>query len=103
MSRPRSVIRSGSGGAARTSTDDDHARAGLHARRGRPDAAQWAREVKKLLSCGAAVAGHERVDGVDTIKLRLSSSYHRACAGSNSGGRCQPESVGWSRDLWANA
>ncbi len=65
--------------------------------------AQWAREVKKLLSCGAAVAGRERVDGVDTIRLKLSSSYHRACAGSNSGGQCHPVSVGWTGTLWANA
>ncbi len=65
--------------------------------------AQWAREVKKLLSCGAAVAGRQRVDGVDTIRLKLSSSYHRACAGSNSGGRCHPVSVGWTGTLWANA
>jgi hypothetical protein len=64
--------------------------------------AQWAREVRKLLSCGAAVAGHQRVDGVDTIKLKLSSSYRRACAGSNSGG-CHPVPVGWSGMLWANA
>ena len=65
--------------------------------------AQWAREVKKLLSCGAAVAGRQRVDGVDTIRLKLSSSYHRACAGSNSGGTCHPVSVGWTGTLWANA
>jgi hypothetical protein len=65
--------------------------------------AQWAREVKKLLSCGAAVAGRQRVDGVAAIRLRLSSSYRRACAGSNDGGRCHPVPVGWTGTLWANA
>jgi hypothetical protein len=65
--------------------------------------AQWTREVRKLLSCGAAVAGHAQVDGVDTIKLRLSSSYHRACAAANDQRRCQPQPVGWSGVLWANA
>src|SRR5215472_10601897 len=44
---------------------------------------QWTREVRKLLSCGAAVAGYEKVDGVNAIKLKLSSSYQRACAGAN--------------------
>jgi hypothetical protein len=65
--------------------------------------AQWTREVKKLLSCGAVVAGHARVDGVNTITLKLSSSYQRACAGSNSPGKCQPVSVGWTGRLWADA
>lgn len=65
--------------------------------------AQWAREVRKLLSCGAAVAGRQRVDGVDTIRLKLSSRYHRACAGSNNGDRCHPVPVGWTGTLWANA
>ncbi|HEX7996500.1 MAG TPA: hypothetical protein VF506_21480 [Streptosporangiaceae bacterium] len=64
--------------------------------------AQWAREVRKLLSCGAAVAGRQRMDGVAAIKLKLSSSYRRACAGSNSGS-CHPVSVAWSGILWANA
>lgn len=65
--------------------------------------AQWTREVKKLLSCGAVVAGHARVDGVNTIKLKLSSTYRRACAGSNSPGTCQPVPVGWTGMLWADA
>jgi hypothetical protein len=65
--------------------------------------AQWAREVRKLLSCGAKVAGRQRVDGVDTIKLKLSSSYRRTCAGSSDGGRCHPVPVGWTGTLWANA
>jgi hypothetical protein len=65
--------------------------------------AQWAREVRKLLSCGAKVAGRQRVDGVETIKLKLSSSYRRACAGSSDGGRCHPVPVGWTGALWANA
>jgi len=65
--------------------------------------AQWAREVRKLLSCGAAVAGHERVDGVNAIKLRLSSSCHRACASASDQRRCQPQRVGWTGGLWANA
>ena len=65
--------------------------------------AQWAREVRKLLSCGAALASRQRVDGVDTIRLKLSSSYRHACAGSSDGGRCQPQAVGWSGTLWANA
>ncbi|HEY7147150.1 MAG TPA: hypothetical protein VH637_23130 [Streptosporangiaceae bacterium] len=64
--------------------------------------AQWAREVRKLLSCGAAVAGHQRVDGADTIELTLRSSYQRACAAS-SYGRCQPQDVGWHGTLWADA
>jgi len=65
--------------------------------------AQWAREVRKLLSCGAAVAGRQSVDGVATIKLKLSSRYRRACAGSSDGGSCHPVPVGWSGTLWANA
>jgi hypothetical protein len=65
--------------------------------------AQWAREVRKLLSCGAAVAGHRRVDGVDTIELKLRSSYQRACAAANDQRRCQPEDVGWHGTLWADA
>jgi len=64
---------------------------------------QWANEVRKLLSCGAAVAGRQRVDGVETIRLKLSSSYRHACAGASDGGRCHPQSVGWSGVLWANA
>ncbi len=64
---------------------------------------QWAHEVRKLLACGAAVAGRQRVDGVDAIRLKLSSSYSRACAGSSDAGRCQPVSVGWTGTLWANA
>jgi hypothetical protein len=64
---------------------------------------QWAREVRKLLACGAAVAGRQRVDGVDAIRLKLSSSYSRACAGSSDGGRCHPVPVGWTGTLWANA
>jgi len=65
--------------------------------------AQWTREVRKLLSCGAAVAGHEVVDGVNAIKLRLSSSYKRACAGANDQRQCQPQPVGWSGVMWADA
>jgi hypothetical protein len=65
--------------------------------------AQWAREVRKLLSCGAAVAGRQRVNGVESIRLKLSSSYRRACAGSNGGGRCHPVPVGWTGTLFANA
>jgi hypothetical protein len=65
--------------------------------------AQWVREVRKLLSCGAAVAGKQQVDGVDTIRLKLSSSYRHACAGSSDGGRCHPVSVGWTGTLWADA
>lgn len=64
---------------------------------------QWASEVRKLLTCGAAVAGHQRVDGVDTIRLRLSSSYQRACAAANDSRRCQPQDVGWHGTLWADA
>ena len=65
--------------------------------------AQWTREVRKLLSCGAAVAGREKVDGVNTIKLKLSSSYKRACAGANDQRQCEPQPVGWSGVLWADA
>ncbi len=65
--------------------------------------AQWTREVRKLLSCGAAVAGHERVDGVNAIKLKLNSSYKRACAASNFQSKCQPQPVGWTGVMWANA
>ena len=64
---------------------------------------QWAKQVRKLLSCGAAVVGRQRVDGVETIRLKLSSSYRHACAGASGGGRCHPQSVGWSGILWANA
>lgn len=65
--------------------------------------AQWAREVRKLLSCGAAVTGRQRIDGVGTIRLKLSSSHRHACAGSSDGRRCHPQAVGWSGTLWANA
>ncbi len=65
--------------------------------------AQWTREVRRLLSCGAAVAGHERVDGVNAIKLKLSSSYKRACAASNDQRKCTPQPVGWNGILWADA
>jgi hypothetical protein len=65
--------------------------------------AEWAREVRKLLSCGAAVVGRQRVDGVNAIKIKLSSSHRHACAGSSDGGRCHPQSVGWSGILWASA
>jgi hypothetical protein len=65
--------------------------------------AQWAREVRKLLSCGAAVAGQQRVDGVDTIELKLRSSYQRACAAASDRRRCQPQDVGWQGTLWADA
>ncbi len=65
--------------------------------------AQWTREVRKLLSCGAAVAGHQRVDGVNTIKLKLSSSYQRHCVASNYQSHCTPQAVGWTGVLWANA
>ena len=65
--------------------------------------AQWAHEVRRLLSCGAVVGGHGRVDGVDTIELRLSSSYPRACAASSDQSPCKPQPVGWSGVLWANA
>lgn len=64
---------------------------------------QWTREVKKLLSCGAKVAGVEQVDGVKTVKLKLSSSYKRACVASNYQSKCTPVSVGWHGVLWANA
>jgi hypothetical protein len=65
--------------------------------------AQWTREVRKLLSCGAAVAGYEKVDGVNAIKLKLNSSYKRACAGANDQRQCQPQPVGWSGVMWADA
>jgi hypothetical protein len=65
--------------------------------------AQWTREIKKLLSCGAAFAGYERVDGVKTVKLKLSSTISSACAASNSPGKCMPVPVGWNGVLWANA
>lgn len=65
--------------------------------------AQWTREVRNLLSCGAAVAGYDRLDGVKAIKLKLSSSYQHACAGANDRRSCGPQPVGWSGFLWANA
>lgn len=64
---------------------------------------QWAREVRKLLSCGAKVAGYQRVDGVKAIKLKLSSSYMRACVAANDHSPCMPQPVGWTGTLWANA
>ncbi|HEY3906498.1 MAG TPA: hypothetical protein VGM14_21490 [Streptosporangiaceae bacterium] len=66
--------------------------------------AQWTREIKKLLSCGAATfAGYEQVDGVKAVKLKLSSTIKNACAASNSPGKCTPVAVGWSGVVWANA
>jgi hypothetical protein len=65
--------------------------------------AQWTREIKKLLSCGAAFAGYERVDGVKAVKLKLSSTIKNACAASNSPGKCTPVPVGWNGVVWANA
>jgi hypothetical protein len=65
--------------------------------------AQWSREIKKLLSCGAAFAGYQQVDGVKTVKLKLSSTIKNACAASNSPGGCTPVPVGWNGTLWANA
>jgi hypothetical protein len=66
--------------------------------------AQWTREIKKLLSCGAATfAGYEQVDGVKAVKLKLSSTIKNACAASNSPGKCTPVPVGWSGVVWANA
>ncbi len=65
--------------------------------------AQWTREIKKLLSCGAAFAGYQQVDGVKTVKLKLSSTIKNACAASNSPGKCTPVPVGWSGVVWANA
>jgi hypothetical protein len=65
--------------------------------------AQWTREVRKLLSCGAAVAGFQRVDGVRAIRLRLSSSYKDSCVASNDQRQCKPQPVGWTGILWANA
>jgi hypothetical protein len=66
--------------------------------------AQWTREIKKLFSCGAAhVAGYQQVDGVKAVKLKLSSSYKKACAASNYQSKCTPVSVGWSGVIWADA
>lgn len=66
--------------------------------------AQWTREIKKLLSCGATTfAGYEQVDGVKAVKLKLSSTIKNACAASNSPGKCTPVPVGWSGVVWANA
>jgi hypothetical protein len=65
--------------------------------------AQWGREIKKLLSCGAAFAGYQQVDGVKAVKLKLSSTIKNACAGSTSPGKCTPVPVGWSGVLWASA
>lgn len=65
--------------------------------------AQWTREVKKLLSCGAAVAGYQQVDGVKAVKIKLSSTYKNACAASNDQSKCTPVPVGWTGTLWADA
>ncbi len=65
--------------------------------------AQWTREVRKLLSCGAAVAGFDQVDGVKTIKLKLSSTYKRACVATSGQRKCTPQPVGWTGVLWASA
>ena len=56
--------------------------------------AQWAHEVRRLLSCGAVVGGHGRVAGVDTIEPRLSSSYRRARAASSDQSPCKPQPRG---------
>lgn len=65
--------------------------------------AQWTHEIRKLLACGAAFAGYERVDGVKAVKLKLSSTIKNACAASSSPGKCTPVPVGWNGTLWANA
>lgn len=42
--------------------------------------AQWASQLKKLLSCGnAQVQGHQRVNGVDAIRLQTHTKKVRAC------------------------
>lgn len=43
------------------------------------------------------------MDGVNAIKLKLSSSYKRACAGASDRPQCQPQPVGWSGVMWADA
>ena len=66
--------------------------------------AQWTREIKKLLSCGAAAfAGYQRVDGVQAVRLKLSSTINKTCAASNYQSKCTPVPVGWSGAVWANA
>ncbi len=63
--------------------------------------AQWAREVRKLLSCGAAVVGSRKTGGPATIEFRL-SSHQRACAASSSG-PCRKQDVSWHGFLWVSA
>jgi hypothetical protein len=42
--------------------------------------AQWAAQVRKLLSCGTvSVQGHQRVDGVNAIELKLHARQVRYC------------------------
>lgn len=63
--------------------------------------AQWAREVRKLLSCGVAVAEYRLTRGQATIEFKL-SSHARACAGSSSG-PCRKQDVSWHGLLRVNA
>jgi len=63
--------------------------------------AQWAAQVRKLLSCGAAVAGHQKIGGAAAIKLKL-NSHHFGCAAANGGRRCVPQDAGWHGALWVN-
>src|SRR5262249_1437407 len=51
--------------------------------------AQWAAEVKKLLSCGVSVAGHQNIGGAGAIKLEMNSDNF-AGAGASGGGPDPP-------------
>jgi hypothetical protein len=63
--------------------------------------AQWASEVRKLLSCGAADVGSGKTGGPAAIEFKL-SSHQRACAASSSG-PCREQDVSWHGFLWVSA
>jgi len=75
--------------------------------------AQWASQVRKLLSCGTVtVQGHQRVDGVNAIELKLHSRQVRYCIGQLPSARgprrvirklyCEWGFAGWNGTLWVD-
>jgi hypothetical protein len=77
--------------------------------------AQWASQVRKLLSCGTvSVQGHQRVDGVNAVELRLHARRERICEvvvqlpparGTrrvSSKRHCGLASLGWNGTLWVD-
>lgn len=68
-------------------------------------AGQWARQMRKLLSCGTVtVQGRQRVDGIDAIKLKLPAHQVQVCIdfADQGQGRCGFGALRWSGTVWVN-